>query len=352
MATSSNQRECFTMNEIFVKKVCSGTVIFREGEKGECMYHLRSGKAGVYVRYGKRNEKLLTVISAEDANPYFGEMALVDSSPRSATVVALENCEVGEVPAHSLNFYFREHPQLILGMLRRMSDRLRNLTDDYMDACHVIAEQQAEKQPDSEMMKTIKKYTAIFDEDASGAQLVALDAPINQNKAPAAFSDTVSSKESVLEAKKFPAGTVIFKEGDVERLMYEVMSGQVAIVADHGLPTEKKLTVLSADSNRFLGEMGLIDNVARSATAVAETDCILLPIDIAQANAYFMDDPRLMLALMHQMSDRIRKMTTDYADAIKTIQANEKYKNDGSRPEWLTSNLKKFASLWADFGRR
>lgn len=339
------------MNEIFVKKVCSGTVVFREGEKGDCMYHLRSGKVGVYVNYSKRNEKLLAVIAAEDANPYFGEMALVDKSPRSATVVALENCEIGEVPAHSLNFYFREHPQLILGMLRRMSDRLRTLTDDYMDACHVIAEQQAEKQPDSEMMKTIKKYTAIFDEDASGAQLVALDAPIRQNTETFSFPESVSAKDTVLEARKFPAGTVIFKEGDVERRMYEVMSGQVAIVADHGLPTEKKLTVLSADTNRFLGEMGLIDNVARSATAVAETDCILLPIDVAQANAYFMDDPHLMLALMRQMSDRIRKMTADYTDAIKTIQANEKYQN-GGKPEWLTSNLKKFASLWADFGRR
>ena len=339
------------MNEVFVKKIGSGTVIFREGEKGSCMYHLRSGKVGIYANYSKRNEKLLAVVAAEDTNPYFGEMALVDGSPRSATVVALEACEIGEVPEHALNFYFQQHPQLILGMLRRMSDRLRTLTDDYMDACHVIAEQQAEKQPDSEMMKTIKKYTAIFDEDASGAQLVALDAPVRKSGEAFSFPETLPAGEVVLEARKFPAGTVIFREGDVERRMYEILSGQVAVVADHGLPTEKKLTTLSADTNRFLGEMGLIDNVARSATAVAETDCVLLPIDAAQANTYFMKDPRLMLALMRQMSDRIRKLTADYTDAARTIQANEKYKN-GSKPEWLTDSLKKFAALWADFGRR
>lgn len=338
------------MNEIFVKKVCSGTVVFREGEKGDCMYHLRSGKVGIYSHYSKHNEKLLAVVSAEDPNPYFGEMALVDGSPRSATVVALENCEVGEVPEHCLRFYLQKYPGLILGMLQRMSGRMRTLTQDYMNACHVIAQQEAEKQPDSELMNTIKKYAAAFDADSPDVQLLTLQAQMEQKKAPAAFP--AASGSAVLEARKFPAGSVIFKAGDVEQCMYEIMSGQVSIVADHGLPTEKKLITLSADTSRFLGEMGLIDKAPRSATAIAETDCILLPIDAAQANAYFMDDPSLMLALMHQMSSRIRSLTTEYMNAIKTIQANEKYKNGSSKPEWLVSNLKKFASLWTDFGQR
>ena len=64
-----------------------GQVIFKEGDKAECMYDIRWGSVGIYANYGTKEEKLLTKLSTEE---FFGEMGLIDDQPRSATAVALE----------------------------------------------------------------------------------------------------------------------------------------------------------------------------------------------------------------------------------------------------------------------
>ena len=57
-----------------------GQVIFREGDPGDSMFEVYTGKVGVYANYGTADEKLLT-----DYFPgkYFGEMGLLDHAPRS-----------------------------------------------------------------------------------------------------------------------------------------------------------------------------------------------------------------------------------------------------------------------------
>ena len=343
------------MEELFLRKFSAGDVVFREGEQQNCMYHIRQGKVGIYARYGKKNELKLAVLSADDANPYFGEMAVVDGTPRSATAVALDDCVLGEVPGHSLSFYFNEHPELIIGMLRRMSGRLRVLTDEFEDACRVVAWQQAAKKPESEWIKNVKKYVEFYDEVNAEAALYAAGLSkadkYAADAAPVAGVDEqFTGGSSVMEAKKIAAGTVIFKKGDVENCMYDILSGSIGVYLDYGEPTEKKLTTLTADKNRFLGEMGLIEAAPRSATAVAETDCMVVTVKAEQMNSYFLNDPDVLLAVMRQMSDRTRSLTKDYMEAVKTIAENDKYdKNGESKPEWILNNMKKFASIWNGF---
>lgn len=332
------------MKELFVKRVHAGEIIFKEGEKEAFMYHIVKGRVGIYSRYGKPNEKCLTEIGAEDDSPYFGEMGLLDGEPRSATAVALEDCELGEVREINLRFYLQQHPELVLSMLKRMSGRLRSLTEEYMDACRTIAEQEETKKPDAEWKKTVKKYAAILENPPTLAEMAAASRKhVSVDRRNLKNSGDIA----VMEAKLVPAGTVIFDQGDVEDCMYDLMRGSVGIYADYGLPTEKKLTTLVAQKNRFFGEMGMLDAAPRSATAVAETDCQILTIGAQNMDRYFVDDPDALLAAMRQMSDRIRRMTKDYMEAVKTIAENEKCEqNGGNKPEWLTKNLKVFADIW------
>lgn len=337
------------MEEIFKRKVPAGEVIFKEGAAGKCMYHIHSGKVGIYSRYGKKDEKCLTELGAGDPNPYFGEMALVDHAARSATAVALEDCVLGEVKEHNLNFFLRRHPALVLDMLRRMSGHLRVLTDNYMDACHTIAQQEADRQankkPDPEWLNALKKYTAVFDDPPTEAELAAL--AVRPQYAEKAETAAEQQDAAELKAEFVEAGTVIFRAGEKELCMYEIQQGSVGIYADYGQPTQKKLTTMTADGNRFFGEMGLIDAMPRSATAVAETDCKLVCIDGKQAGTYFARDPQKLLAVMRQMSSRTRDLTGKYMEAVKTIAENERCAQNGSsKPEWLLKNLKLFADVW------
>ena len=110
-----------------------GQVIFRQGDIEPCMYDIQSGKVGIYAEYGTDREQLLTTLGE---NSYFGEMGFIESSPRSATAVCLENgTKLLTVTRENFYNYFR-----VLEVMQGMSHRLRELTEDYMDACRTVAE--------------------------------------------------------------------------------------------------------------------------------------------------------------------------------------------------------------------
>ena len=117
----------------------SGEVIFKEGAYEPCMYELLTGTVGIYARYGQENEKLLTELKAENG-ACFGEMGLVESMPRSATAVALDDVKVEVVTGEVFGTYFKEHPERIYAIMSQMGGRIRALSDDYLEACRAAAE--------------------------------------------------------------------------------------------------------------------------------------------------------------------------------------------------------------------
>lgn len=68
-------------NETAFKK---GDIIFTEGEKGEIMYLIKSGKVKIY----KMSENIQHVLTIIGEGNFFGEMAIIEKKPRSATVEA------------------------------------------------------------------------------------------------------------------------------------------------------------------------------------------------------------------------------------------------------------------------
>jgi len=77
--------------------------------------------------------------------------------------------------------------------------------------------------------------------------------------------------EKEVTPSSFSAGSVIFAEGQKRDSMYVVKSGEVELKV-RGKPVE----VVGKDG--FFGEMALVDQALRSATAVAKTDCVVIPI--------------------------------------------------------------------------
>lgn len=73
-----------------------------------------------------------------------------------------------------------------------------------------------------------------------------------------------------METLQFSRGDVIFMENSIGSSMYEIKSGSVGIYAAYGTDSERKLTELEA--GRIFGEMGVIDVMPRSATAIAMSD--------------------------------------------------------------------------------
>ncbi len=79
------------LSQIFEElKFKKGETIFKEGTKGDALFIIKTGVIKVYKETRTR-KKLITILSAGE---FFGEMALIDGSPRSATVIAGEDSEI------------------------------------------------------------------------------------------------------------------------------------------------------------------------------------------------------------------------------------------------------------------
>jgi CRP/FNR family transcriptional regulator, cyclic AMP receptor protein len=95
-----------------------GDTIFREGDPGTEFYVVQRGR----VRILSGNRLLETL----GENEIFGEMALIDSSPRSATVVADTDVTVAPITERQYLFLVRHTPYFSLKVMRVLANRLRH----------------------------------------------------------------------------------------------------------------------------------------------------------------------------------------------------------------------------------
>jgi CRP/FNR family transcriptional regulator, cyclic AMP receptor protein len=102
-----------------------------------------------------------------------------------------------------------------------------------------------------------------------------------------------------IEPRFFKAGDVIFREGDEAKELFVIKSGQVRIQIGNRTVTE-----LAADS--IFGEMALIDNEPRSATAAAITDVELVPVSEKQFLFLVSQTPYFALKVMRVLAQRLR----------------------------------------------
>ena len=69
-----------------------------------------------------------------------------------------------------------------------------------------------------------------------------------------------------METITYSKGKVLFREGDLALTMYVIKAGTVGVYTDYGTSFEKQIAVL--EQGDFLGEMGMIEGLPRTATAV------------------------------------------------------------------------------------
>jgi CRP/FNR family cyclic AMP-dependent transcriptional regulator len=100
-------------------------VIFEEGSTGSEMYLIHSGRVLLSVRQDKTQQVPLVVLKPGD---FFGEMALVDDSPRSATASAVEdNTELIVIDRARFLFMVRQQPEFALSLMHTLCQRLRDM---------------------------------------------------------------------------------------------------------------------------------------------------------------------------------------------------------------------------------
>jgi CRP/FNR family transcriptional regulator, cyclic AMP receptor protein len=100
------------------RKVDAGAVIFDEGDEGTEMFGIVDGEVELRAKGG--------VLGRLGPDDVFGEMALIDNSPRSLTAVALTDTTLATIDRHRFLFLVQETPTFAIDVMSVMAERLRN----------------------------------------------------------------------------------------------------------------------------------------------------------------------------------------------------------------------------------
>jgi CRP-like cAMP-binding protein len=98
-----------------------GTTIFAAGDRAEAMYVVIEGEIELAI-HGKVVEKL-------GPGGVFGEMALIDQTPRTSTATASTDCRLAVIPEKRFLFMVQETPNFALQIMRVISERLRRMDE-------------------------------------------------------------------------------------------------------------------------------------------------------------------------------------------------------------------------------
>jgi CRP/FNR family cyclic AMP-dependent transcriptional regulator len=109
----------------FRQRYRKSEVIFEEGSTGSEMYLIHTGRVLLSVRQNKTQQIPLIILNPGD---FFGEMALVDDSPRSATASAVEDdTELIVMDRARFLFMVRQQPEFALSLMHTLCQRLRDM---------------------------------------------------------------------------------------------------------------------------------------------------------------------------------------------------------------------------------
>jgi CRP/FNR family cyclic AMP-dependent transcriptional regulator len=100
--------------------------------------------------------------------------------------------------------------------------------------------------------------------------------------------------------ESFSANDTIFRKGDPRTVMYVVKEGDVEIRLG-----DKVVEVVGPDG--IFGEMAMIDSQPRTASAVARTDCKLVPIDQKRFQFLIQQTPYFAIEVMRVLAERLRR---------------------------------------------
>jgi len=113
----------------FGKRFTAGTVLFREGDRGEEMFIIQSGK----VKISKKIRGVEKTLATLEKGEFFGEMAILNDKPRSASADVVEDADMLVIDRKTFDVMLRSNVEIAIRFIKRIADRLRE-TNEQMEA--------------------------------------------------------------------------------------------------------------------------------------------------------------------------------------------------------------------------
>ncbi|MGH8678194.1 MAG: Crp/Fnr family transcriptional regulator [Burkholderiales bacterium] len=233
---------------------------FDQNQVSDRMYLLLEGQVRLI-----RGAKTFDIIKPGEI---FGEMAVITGRPRTAAAVAKTACRALSLDARQFEHAIQNAPEFALMLMAILINRLRL-------AVAILGK--TDGLPDRSEMDA----SSVFDKS---------------------IVDELASALKQRSPQKFPANRTIMKEGESGGFVYVVLNGTIAV-------SIKSKVVERIGAGGIFGEMALVDQSPRAASAVAQTDAELLSIYRADFLSLVKTKPAFAVVLLKALAERLRWMT-------------------------------------------
>lgn len=123
-----SEKDMETINRLAVaRNFTKNTMILCEGDRSDSLYVILSGKVKVFLSDEEGKEVTLNV---QGEGEYFGELALLDNAPRSASVVTVEDTKLAVISKQAFEDCMNNNPGISLKISKNLARRLRNLSEN------------------------------------------------------------------------------------------------------------------------------------------------------------------------------------------------------------------------------
>ncbi len=288
-----------------VENYVANSFIVVEGKRGaDNFYIIREGK----VKLSKENP-----VSAEEpfsiAGPgdFFGVISCMSGHPRTETAIALTNVSLISVEREQFGILIQKNPAVAMKIIRFFSRKLR----DFDTAITRLTFKGSVEEDPSHLFNIGEYYVKhrVFNHAAYAYQRFIQYCPAHPNrdkaiqrlkslKAPLKIEE---NRQHDSLARSFKDNSMIFCENEPGMELYIIQSGRVKITKI--VNEEVLLAVLKAGD--IFGEMALLDNKPRSASAITFGDTTLLAINKSNFEGMVQAQPQLATRLIQLLSERI-----------------------------------------------
>lgn len=285
--------------ELFGSVHEKGSVIFRQGDPGDVMYIVQSGAVEAVHAQGDRQ----TALNIMEKGDFFGEMALFGDEPRSATVIALSRTRLLPLTRDSLLKRVSTDPSVSLRLMQTLIQRIQRLDRGLHETI----------ESDEELRSALGGSPH---SDPSPPQAgMKLE---YQSKHALPLTDMADIWDSPREARDYATGECIFSEGAPGDTMYIILEGTVEITRGTG---GSKWVLNRLGEGQFFGEMAIVTDSPRSASAEATSQVRLMPVRRSEFLARVRERPELALHIIQALAMRLRFLSALLVDPTASIGA-------------------------------
>ncbi len=252
-----------------VHEVKRGAYVMREGDAGEAMHVIVAGAFEVRAERADGGEAVLGEMRRGE---YFGEIALLEQTPRTASVRATMDGTIASLARAELRQLLDRHPRIEDALLAGLRTRVA-----WSTARH-------QRPPAARLVETLVGFF------------------------PGLAGDGLEALAAELEWVTLPRGETLLRQGDAADCLYMIVAGRVAVevVAAGGHAT----VVGECGAGETIGEMALLSNTPRSATVRTTRECTLLRLSRVGLDLLVTRHPQaaatLARAIVEKMTQRTR----------------------------------------------